>query len=138
MRRPRRQRCASRSTSPGAERAMRKRQQGKHEKRPVVDTGGVISRSTQDSIVMRGPLRGGPRRGSPLGGRPARGGPVRRGGRSGAGLLVLAGLLFAAYWLAGTYRLEIVERLPASYPILKALGYDVEQPAGFGLRAEVV
>ncbi len=112
---------------------MREMQRRKHEKRPIVDTGSVVSRGGEGSITMRGPLRR-----NPFPGAPSRGSPVRRGGRSGARLLVIAGLLFVLYWLAGMYRVEIVERLPASYPILKALGYDVEQPVGFGLRAEVV
>ncbi len=121
---------------------MQESQRGKHERRPIIDTGGAISRGVQGSVVMRGPLRrsslpGTLSRGSFPGGQ-SRSSPVRRGGRSGARLLVIAAVLFMAYWLAGTYRLEILERLPASYPILKALGYDVEQPVGFGLRAEVV
>ncbi len=111
---------------------MRERQRNKHEKRPVIDGDSVSARDAQGPVVMRGPLRRGPFPGQ------SRRSPVRRDGGSGARLLVIAGLLFVLYWLAGMYRVEIVERLPASYPILKALGYDVEQPVGFGLRAEVV
>lgn len=102
---------------------MRHQQRGKNEKRPVIDTVGVVSRGGSGSVIMRGPVRGG---------------PVRRGGRSGIRFLVFIGFLFALYWLAGSFRNEIVERLPAAYPVLKAMGYDVAEPAGFGLRAEVL
>ena len=102
---------------------MRQQPRGKNERRPVIDTGSVVSRGSTGSVIMRG---------------PARGGPVRRGGRSGLRFLVFVAFLFDLYWLAGTYRHEIVERLPAAYPVLKAIGYDVEEPAGFGLRAEVL
>jgi hypothetical protein len=94
----------------------------KHDKRPVIDTGSVIARGGSGSVVMRGPA----------------GGTVRRGGRSGIRFLVFIGILFALYWIVGSYRTEIVERVPAAYPILKALGYEIEEPAGFGLRAEVL
>ena len=93
----------------------------KNERRPVIDTG-VISRGGGGSVIMRGPI----------------GGPVRRGSGSGVRFLVFIGILFALYWLVGSYRLELVERIPAVYPILKAIGFEVEEPAGFGLRAEVV
>lgn len=102
---------------------MRHHRRGQHEKRPVIDTGSVVSRGSSGSVIMRG---------------PARGGPVRRRGRSGARFLVFVAFLFGLYWLAGTFRHEIVERLPAAYPVLTALGYQVEEPAGFGLRAEVL
>jgi len=102
---------------------MRHHRRGQHEKRPVIDTGSVVSRGSTGSVIMRG---------------PARGGPIRRRGRSGARFLIFVAFLFGLYWLAGSFRHEIVERLPASYPVLKALGYEVEEPAGFGLRAEVL
>ncbi len=102
---------------------MQHHRKGKHEKRPVIDTGTVVSRGSSGSVIMRGPVRGG---------------PVRRRGRSGARFLVFVAFLFGLYWLAGSFRHEIVERLPAAYPVLKALGYEVEEPAGFGLRAEVL
>jgi hypothetical protein len=102
---------------------MQNHRKGKHEKRPVIDSGTVVSRGSSGSVIMRGPVRGG---------------PVRRRGRSGARFLVFVAFLFGLYWLAGSFRHEIVERLPAAYPVLKALGYEVEQPAGFGLRAEVL
>jgi hypothetical protein len=94
----------------------------KHEKRPVIDTGTVVARGGSGSVIMRGPVRG----------------TVRRSSRGGVRFLVFVGFLFALYWLVGSFRMEIVERIPAAYPVLKALGYEVEQPAGFGLRAEVV
>ncbi len=102
---------------------MRHQQRGKNEKRPVIDTGSVVTRGNSGSVVMRGPVRGG---------------PVSRRGRSGARFLVVIAILFGLYWLAGSFRHEIVERLPAAYPVLKAMGYEVEEPAGFGLRAEVL
>jgi hypothetical protein len=102
---------------------MQNHRKGKHAKRPVIDSGTVVSRGSSGSVIMRGPVRGG---------------PVRRRGRSGARFLVFVAFLFGLYWLAGSFRHEIVERLPAAYPVLKALGYEVEQPAGFGLRAEVL
>lgn len=102
---------------------MRHQRRGQHEKRPVIDTGSVVSRGNTGSVIMRGPVRGG---------------PVRRGGRSGVRFLVFVGFLFALYLVAGSYRHEIVEQLPAAYPVMKALGYEVEEPAGFGLRAEVL
>ena len=102
---------------------MREKHRGKNERRPVIDTGSVVSRGSSGSVIMRGPVRGG---------------PIRRRGRSGARFLVFVAFLFGLYWLAGTFRHEIVERLPAAYPILKAMGYEVEEPAGFGLRAEVL
>jgi hypothetical protein len=66
------------------------------------------------------------------------GGPVRRSSGSGARFLVLVGVLFGLYWVVGAFRTEIVERVPAAFPILKALGFEVAEPAGFGLRAEVL
>lgn len=102
---------------------MRDRRRGKNEKRPVIDTGSVVSRGNTGSVIMRGPVRGG---------------PVNRRGRSGARFLVFVAFLFGLYWLAGSFRHEIVERVPAAYPMLKAIGYEVEEPAGFGLRAEVL
>ncbi|HEY7610774.1 MAG TPA: hypothetical protein VIF14_16215 [Alphaproteobacteria bacterium] len=99
-----------------------KRSRGKHEKRPVIDTGSVIARGGTGSVVMRGPV----------------GGAVRRGGGRGARLLVFVAVLFGLYWLAGTFRHELVERVPAAYPILKAIGYELEEPTGYGLRAEVL
>ena len=102
---------------------MRHQQRGKNERRPVVDTGSVVSRGSTGSVIMRGPVRGG---------------PVRRRGRSGARFLILVAFLFGLYWLAGSFRHEIVERLPAAYPVLKAMGYAVDEPVGFGLRAEVL
>ena len=102
---------------------MQHHRKGKHEKRPVIDSGSVVARVGSGSVIMRG---------------PARGGSVRRGGRSGVRFLVFVAFLFGLYWLAGTFRHEIVERLPAAYPVLKAMGYEVEEPAGFGLSAEVL
>jgi hypothetical protein len=102
---------------------MREKRRGKNERRPVIDSGGVVARGGSGSVIMRG---------------PARGGSVRRGGGGGARFLVFIAFLFGLYWLVGSFRHEIVERIPAAYPILKAVGYEVEQPAGFGLRAEVL
>lgn len=99
-----------------------KRVRGKNERRPVIDTGSVVARGGSGSVVMRGPA----------------GGTIRRGGRSGIRFLVFIAILFGLYWLVGSFRTEIVERVPAAFPILKALGYEIEQPAGFGLRAEVL
>jgi hypothetical protein len=102
--------------------ANKHRARGKNEKRPVIDTGSVIARGGSGSVVMRGPA----------------GGTIRRGGRSGVRFLVFIGVLFALYLVVGSYRNEIVERFPAAFPILKAMGYEIEEPAGFGLRAEVL
>jgi hypothetical protein len=102
---------------------MRDQRRGKNERRPVIDTGSVVSRGSTGSVIMRGPPRGG---------------SVRRRGRSGARFLLFVAFLFGLYWLAGSFRHEIVERVPAAYPVLKAIGYEVEEPAGFGLRAEVL
>jgi len=99
-----------------------KRGRGKNERRPVIDQGGVIARGGSGSVIMRGPVRG----------------TIRRGGGSGVRFLVFIALLFGIYLVVGGFRDEIVQRLPAAYPILKAVGYEVEEPAGFGLRAEVL
>jgi hypothetical protein len=99
-----------------------RRPQAKNEKRPVIDTGHAIARGGTGSVIMRGPT----------------GGAVRRGGGGGGRLLVFIAVLFGLYWLVGSFRNEIVERVPAAYPILKAVGYEVDEPAGFGLRAEVL
>jgi hypothetical protein len=101
----------------------RKRERGKNERRPVIDTGSVVARGASGSVVMRG---------------PARGKTIRRSGGSGARFLVFVAFLFGLYWVVGSFRNEIVARIPAAYPILKAVGYEIEQPAGFGLRAEVL
>lgn len=101
----------------------RARRTNKHERRPVIDTGSVIARGGSGSVVMRG---------------PARGSTIRRGAGGGMRFLVFVGFLFALYWVVGSYRMEIVERIPQAYPVLKALGYEIEEPLGFGLRAEVV
>jgi hypothetical protein len=97
-----------------------KRARGKHEKRPVIDTGSVIARGASGSVVVRGPA----------------GGTVRRGGGSGARLLVFVAVLFGLYWIVGTFRHELVERVPGAYPLLKAIGYELEEPAGYGLRIQ--
>ena len=102
---------------------QRHQRRGKNERRPVIDQGSVVARGGSGSVIMRG---------------PARAGSVRRGGRSGVRFLVFVAVLFGLYWLVGSFRAEIVERFPAAYPILKAVGYEVEEPAGFGLRAEVL
>ncbi len=94
----------------------------KNERRPVVDIGSVIARGGSGSVVVRGPG----------------GGTIRRTGGSGVRFLVFIAVLFGLYWIVGSFRDEIVERVPAAYPILKAVGYEVDQPAGFGLRAEVL
>jgi len=99
-----------------------KRARGKHERRPVVDSGGVISRGGGGSVILRGPI----------------GGPVRRRGGGGVRFLVLVALIGVAYWLVGSFRHELVERVPAAYPVLKAIGFEMEEPPGFGLRAEVL
>lgn len=104
----------------------KQQRRGKHERRPVIDQGGatgsVVGRGSSGSVIVRGPVRG----------------TVRRGGGGGVRFLVFVAILFGLYWLVGSFRNEIVERLPAAYPILKAVGYEVEEPAGLGLRAEVV
>src|SRR5688572_17292820 len=123
MRPPRPRRSGSPSTSPADEAAMANRRvRGKNEKRPVIDTGSVIARGSSGSVIMRGPAAG----------------TIRRGGRSGIRFLVFIGFLFALYWIVGSYRNEIVDRIPAAFPILKAIGYEIEEPAGYGLRAEVL
>ena len=101
---------------------MQKRQRGKHERRPVVDSGSVIARGGSGTVIMRGPVRG----------------TIRRGGASGVRFLVFLGVLAGLYWLVGTFRHEVVERIPEAFPVLKAMGYEVEEPAGYGLRAEVL
>jgi hypothetical protein len=99
-----------------------KRARGKHERRPVVDSGAVVSRGGGGSVIMRGPMAG----------------PVRRSGGGGTRFLVLVALLGVVYWLVGTFRHELAERVPAAYPVLKAIGFELEEPPGFGLRAEVL
>jgi hypothetical protein len=103
--------------------AKQHQRRGKHEKRPVIDQGSVAGRGSSGSVIMRGPVRGG---------------SIRRGGGGGARFLVFIAILFGLYWLIGSFRTEIVERIPAAFPILKAMGYEVEEPVGFGLRAEVL
>jgi hypothetical protein len=100
---------------------MRERQRGKNEKRPVIDTGRIVSRGAGESVVMRGPVR--------------TGGSVRRGGGPGMiRLVVFLALIGAGYWALGTYRNQIMEHLPQAYPILKAIGLDVEEPPGYGIE----
>jgi hypothetical protein len=99
-----------------------KRMRGKNERRPVIDQGSVIARGGSGSVIMRGPVRG----------------TIRRGSGSGVRFLVFVAVLFAIYMIVGSFRNEIVARLPAAYPILKAVGFEVDEPAGFGLRAEVL
>jgi hypothetical protein len=103
--------------------AMRERQRhqqrGKNERRPVIDTGRIVSR--EGGVFMRGPVR--------------TGGSVRRGGGAGmVRLIVFLAVIGAGYWALGTYRNEIVERVPQAYPILKAIGLEVEEPAGYGIE----
>lgn len=102
---------------------MRHQRRGKNEKRPVIDTGSVVSRGSTGSVIMRGPVRDG---------------AIRRRAGSGLRFLVFVAFVFGLYWVVGAFRHEIVERLPASYPVLKALGYEIEEPVGYGLRAEVL
>ena len=99
-----------------------KRGRVKNERRPVIDQGSVIARGGSGSVIMRGPVRG----------------TIRRGGGSGVRFLVFVAFLFGLYLVVGSFRNEIVQRLPAAYPILKAVGYEVEEPAGLGLRAQVL
>jgi hypothetical protein len=99
---------------------MRERRRGKNERRPVIDTGKIVSRDG-GSVIMRGPVRGG--------------GPVIRGGGAGiVKVIVFLAVVGAGYWVLGTYRNEIIERVPAAYPILKAIGLEVEEPAGYGIE----
>jgi hypothetical protein len=110
------------------EREQRPRQrQRQRPQRQAVQSTGVVSRGGGPVIA---------RRDDPI---IARGGdraaPVRRGGGAGiVRLLVVVGLLGAAYWALGAYRHELIERVPQSFPILKALGFEVEEPLGYGIR----
>ena len=91
----------------------------KNERRPVIDSGSVVSREG-GSVIMRGPLRGS---------------SISRGGGKGVvKFLVFLAIVGAGYWALGTYRNQLVERVPAAYPILKAIGLDVEEPLGYGIE----
>src|ERR1044071_2894057 len=95
---------------------------GKNERRPVIDSGNVVARGGSGSVIMRG----------------SSGTAIRRGGRSGLRFIVFLAIVGGLYWAAGTYRHEIIARFPAAFPVLKAIGFDVSEPAGYGLRAEVL
>jgi hypothetical protein len=99
---------------------MRNKRQphSKNERRPVIDSGSMVPREG-GSVIMRGPLRG-----SSVG---------RGGGKGAVKFLVLLAIVGAGYWALGTYRNELVERVPAAYPILKAIGIEVEEPLGYGI-----
>jgi len=98
-----------------------RRARAKNDKRPVVDFGSVVQRGS-GPVIARGPVRGG---------------PIRRGGGAGAvKFLIFVALLGVAYYAAGAYREKIVEALPQAYPVLKAIGIEVAEPVGFGLRIE--
>lgn len=91
----------------------------KNERRPVIDSGSVVSREG-GSVIMRGPLRGS---------------SVSRGGGKGAvKFLVFLAIVGAGYWALATYRNQLVERVPAAYPILKAIGLEVDEPLGYGIE----
>lgn len=112
-----------------------RRAPAKNERRPVVDSGSVIQRSS-GPVISRGPLRRGTIGGDSIGG-GVRGGPVRRGGGAGViRLMIFVALLGGAYYALGIYREKIVEVLPQAYPVLKAIGLDVQEPAGYGLTIE--
>jgi hypothetical protein len=83
---------------------------------PAAVAAGVVARSGGPSI-----------------GRAHDTGPVRRGGKSGIGFLVAVAVLGAAYLVIGSFRQDIVARFPAAYPALKAVGFEVSEPLGFGL-----
>lgn len=99
-----------------------RRARGKHERRPAVDSAGVVSRSGSGPVIVRGPM----------------GGPVRRGGGSGVRFLLFVAVAGGLYVLLGSFRYELAERVPAAYPILTALGFEIAEPAGYGLHAEVL
>lgn len=94
----------------------RNREQRKTRAAGTVDTGIVVRGS--GPVVTRGRV----------------GGPVLRGGGAGLRYLGLIILLGVAYFVVGSFRHEIVAAYPGAFPILKAMGYEVTEPAGFGLR----
>jgi predicted secreted protein len=64
------------------------------------------------------------------------------GGRPGSGaagrfilrLVVLGAVVFGGYWALNTFSGEILARAPFVYPYFRALGFEVQEPAGYGLR----
>jgi hypothetical protein len=112
-----------------------RRPQVKNERRPVVDSGSVVQRGS-GPVISRGPLRRGTIGGDSIGG-GVRGGPIRRGGGAGViRFMIFLALIGVAYYAVGAYREKIVEALPQAYPVLKAIGLDVQEPAGYGLTIE--
>jgi hypothetical protein len=59
-------------------------------------------------------------------------------GRGLARLLFAVLLLFSLYWALYTFRQALADALPATYPLLRALGLEVDEPAGYGFAVERV
>ncbi|MCW5773763.1 MAG: hypothetical protein KIT16_19130 [Rhodospirillaceae bacterium] len=96
---------------------QRRRGSARNDRRPIIDVGSVVARAG-GPVVSRGSI----------------GGPIRRRGGGGTRFIVVVVLLVAAYFVVGSFRHDIVRGLPAAFPVLKALGYDVAEPVGYGLR----
>ncbi len=56
------------------------------------------------------------------------------GGRGALWFLGVVATGLAAYWAIGTYHSEIVRLAPFTYPYFRAIGMEVEEPSGYGLR----
>jgi hypothetical protein len=54
-------------------------------------------------------------------------------GRAAARVLFVVLLVFSAYWTLYTFRHALAEAVPETYPLLKTLGFAVDEPVGFGL-----
>lgn len=63
-------------------------------------------------------------------------GPRRPGLPRGAGtLFIVLVLVVGAYWALASFRQAIADAVPDLYPLLKTAGLDVEEPAGYSVRA---
>ncbi len=54
--------------------------------------------------------------------------------RGAAGVLIALAFVIGLYWAAATYRQALAEALPDLYPVLQAMGLEVEEPVGYSVR----